>query len=192
VIVVLVVEALILMVFGAAKVFPGWAFILANWFVFAIAIEFATKRGRFPRLQGLVAALHYLSMIGFPIVATAWKYLQETRNIDDGGIPNRLQHFGWAVCTVGVLMPLLTVWWQRRRLWERVVMTTGIIALLGNVTELFEFANKYDRIQNDYFHGQVMLKDTMADLVMNVVGAVVATVVFHYLLGSNAKKTPSE
>jgi hypothetical protein len=178
----LVLEALVLMIFGALQVFPGWAFILANWFVLALAIHHGTNRGRLPRLPRTAEMLHYLSMIGFPIVATLWKYIQHVRDLDDGGIPNRLQHFGWAACTVGVLMPLLARWWEHRRLWERVAIATGVIALIGNVTELFEFLNKYDRIEADYYHAEVMFKDTIADLIMNVFGAVAAAVVFHWLL----------
>jgi hypothetical protein len=178
----LVLEALVLMVFGAWQVFPAWAFILINWFVLALLIERGTKLGRLPTLPRPAKALHYLSMFAFPAIATLWKYIQRVRELDDGGIPNRLQHFGWALCTVGVLMPLFARWWEHRRLWERIAITTGVVALIGNVTELFEFINKFDRIEADYYHAEIMFKDTVADLIMNVLGAVVAAVIFHSLL----------
>lgn len=155
------------MAFAQAAVFPTWSvFLLAFWFAL-VGIQYAL--GWYARLGSGHRRMHSACAVLFPLFATTWKFVQQRYDLEQGGLPNRIQHLAWSAAMVGVLLPLLGRWWAGRSWWEPVLAAVAIVALLGNVTEVGEFLAK-DRAQRTTY-AYAYYRDTMIDSVMNMIGA---------------------
>jgi hypothetical protein len=165
----LFVEAVALVAFSLVAVFATWAVLLVAWFVMAALMQRVK-----PRIPPRMAMWHIAAVVGFPLVATGWKWAQQRFDITDGGAPNRVQHFVWAACVVGMLLPVLTRWWRGRRLWEQVLMAVGTVSVFGNFAEVMEYVNVRDEVKASHRAARYTLGDTMVDLCVNAAGAMVA------------------
>jgi hypothetical protein len=168
----LIAEALVLIGFSVVALFPMWVAMMVLWFSLVAVLRWAQGLGIIDALRGSDQRAHLIAAAGFPVLATAWKFGQQELGLDDGGTANRAQHFLWAAAMVGVMLPILRRWWSGRAGWEQVVMAVGLVAFIGNGVEVVEFMAKMSRI------GQEVMRDTVADLCVNVAGAATAAALF--------------
>ncbi len=172
------VEALVLIVFSAVATFSVWVVMMVLWFSLHVAIRVAVRRGWMEQLSGPTLRAHLVCVTTFPLVATIWKYSQLRYHLGDGGLPNRVEHFTWAVTMVGQLLPLLARWWTQRRRWEQVIISIGLVSMVGNGVELMEYLAKVPKLRANPLWAMEVYRDTMADITMNVFGAITAALVF--------------
>jgi hypothetical protein len=148
-----------LIAFSAVELYVVWVAVLLFWFG-CLAAQY---RHGVPAMPRGVRAWHRACVIGFPIVTTVVKWHLFVNDIGaDVGFGNRVQHFAWALCTVGLFVPMLRRWMDQREVMQKVLMAAGFVSLLGNLNEIAEWR-----------HGGMQYGDTMKDLTMNIFGSIV-------------------
>ncbi len=123
--------------------------------------------------------LHVLSMLGFPILGTAWKAYQQATDFPHQGIPNRLQHLIWAATMVGLLLPVLAVVWRKFSTPTVLLQTLVCISAIGLIGEIGEFLLQMSltRASVAYYF---LAQDTLLDVAMNAIGGSVAAALCSY------------
>jgi hypothetical protein len=153
-----VVTSLVLIGFSAVALYPVWVGVLLFWF----GSLFVQYRNGTPELPAKLRVFHQVSALAFPIAATALKWYLFARELgSDVGFGNRIQHFSWALCTVGLFAPMLRHLMVQRDLLQRMMIIVGFVSMLGNFNEIAEWRR-----------GSMQYSDTMKDLTMNIAGAV--------------------
>lgn len=151
---------LALSVGGAALVSPVWAGVVTFWFG-CLAVQ---------RVAGLsvpagLLRWHMAGTLVFPVVATAVKWHERASGaVESTGLSNRLQHGGWAFCTVLLFVPALRRWTGRLCRVELMLLAMALVALLGNLNEVGEWARHTITSGRAY-------DDTIKDLLMNAAGS---------------------
>jgi hypothetical protein len=187
--ILIALEALVLIAFSAIAVFNVWVVMMVLWFALHVAVRYAVKRGWMATLSGSALRVHIICVVTFPIIATTWKYSQLRYHLDDGGLPNRVEHFTWAVAMVGQLLPLLAHWWTHRRRWEQVMISVALVSTIGNGVELMEYLAKVPKLQTHPLWANDVYRDTMADITTNVFGAMTAALIFAAIVSKVARST---
>jgi hypothetical protein len=143
--------------FSAINLYPVWVGVMVFWFG-CLAAQY---RLRTPDMSRALTIWHQSCVLVFPVASTILKWHLFANNIGaDVGFGNRVQHFSWAFCTVGLFAPTLVRWIEGNGLVQKIVVTIGFVGLLGNLNEIAEWRK-----------GGMQYGDTMKDLVMNVAGS---------------------
>ena len=168
--------AVTLMVCSAWKLYPIWVAVLLFWFG-SVAVLY--RRGT-PLMSAGVRRWHQACVLLFPIGATLAKYHLYANDVgSDVGFGNRIQHFSWALCTVGLFAPMLLRWMSQRDLVQKLMMAVGFVSMLGNLNEIAEWRR-----------GGMLYGDTMKDLVMNIAGAFLGALIILTLDGIRTPSVP--
>jgi hypothetical protein len=149
--------------FSALRLYPIWVAILLFWFG-CLAAQYRHGEPSMPRSLTL---WHQACVLLFPIGSTILKWYLFANDIgSDVDFGNRIQHFSWAFCTVGLFLPTLYRWVRLSGPIQMVAVTIGFVSILGNLNEIAEWR-----------HGGMQYGDTMKDLVMNIAGSLAGALV---------------
>jgi hypothetical protein len=149
--------------FSALFLYPVWVGVLVFWFG-CLAVQY---RNGEPAMTRPLTLWHRACVLLFPIGATILKWHLFSNDLgSDVGFGNRVQHFSWALCTVGLFTPTLYRWVQGSGIVQRVAVTIGLVSMLGNLNEIAEWRR-----------GGMQHGDTMKDLVMNIAGSFMGALV---------------
>jgi hypothetical protein len=145
--------------FSVFALYTVWVAVLFFWFG-CVAIQY---RKGVPSLPIGLQIWHRACVLGFPVATTYLKWHLFVNDLgSDVGFGNRVQHFGWALCTVGLFVPMLRRWMNDREAVQKVLMVVGFVSMLGNFNEIAEWRR-----------GGMQYGDTMKDLTMNILGSIV-------------------
>jgi hypothetical protein len=163
-------------IFAAVAMFPSWIFVCLMWFSLALASLWATDQSSV-YIPLSLRRLQVASVFTFPIVASMWKlHEMDLLGAERNHFGNRLQHAGWAFCMLLVWAPIISQYRSVLPRSARVVWLTAVVAIAGNLGELFEFVvNGYAQTNTKISQG--LYVDTELDLLMNFVGSALAIVV---------------
>ena len=165
-----------LMVCSVWKLYPIWVGVLAFWFA---SVALLYRRGA-PEMPVALRRWHQACILLFPIGATLTKYRLYANDIgSDIGFGNRIQHFSWALCTVGLFAPMLLRWMSQRDVLQKLMIAIGFVSMLGNFNEIAEWRR-----------GGMLYGDTMKDLVMNTAGAFLGALIIMSLDGMRGHVPP--
>lgn len=169
--------AVSLMACSAWKLYPIWVAVLGFWFG---SVALLYRRGT-PEMSAPVRLWHQACVLLFPIGATLTKYRLYANDIgSDVGFGNRIQHFSWALCTVGLFAPMLLRWMSHRDVVQKLMIAVGFVSMLGNFNEIAEWRR-----------GGMLYGDTMKDLVMNFGGALLGALIITVLDGASRAQLPA-
>ena len=175
------VSGVALSLFGAIAVYPTWFLVMVFWFG-CLALQY--WRGEPGMARGLTI-FHRVCVLGFPAYATFMKWRNAQHGVfEDISIGNRIQHFSWALCTVGLFVPMLRRWIVGRSPYQQVMMIVGFVAMLGNLNEIGEWSRSLMAIDVAY-------RDTMLDLTMNLLGSTLGALIVLRLCRSAEVTPPS-
>jgi hypothetical protein len=147
-----------LIAFSAVKLYVVWVAVLLFWFG---GVAFQYRKG-VPELPTGLRVWHRACVLGFPIATTFVKWHLFVNDLgSDVGIGNRVQHFSWALCTVGLFAPMLRRWMTDREVLQKILIAVGFVSMLGNLNEIAEWRR-----------GGMQYGDTIKDLTMNILGSV--------------------
>ena len=161
-------------VFSVVAMSVAWAVLIAAWFA-CLAVQHVERFGGVAVLDAMpsIRRFHRVASLSFPAAASALKWHEALSGATEStGLSNRLQHGGWALCTVGLFAPTLLRWTSSRRRFEVLVIVVGFVALLGNLNEVMEF-------KEHVMVGRDAYSDTIKDLTMNVLGASIGAMVLN-------------
>jgi hypothetical protein len=163
-------EALVLSL-STRRSIPDVAAFLFVWMVLNVILAVADRVGVFPSLTTMQRRVHRAVTLAFPVFITGWFWAQRQNIIPHHGLPNRIQHLVWSAAMVSLFIPVLARWWGNVSRVERIVMTVGLVVLLGNAVEVVEYKTFAPGWAETPWQGLWAWRDTMLDLVMNVIGA---------------------
>ncbi len=164
------VQALVLATLTYRSI-PDLAAFLVGWAGLAGVLAIADRLKLFPPLTSKQRIVHRLGVIGFPLIISGWFGAQHHDLIGHQGLPNRMQHLMWAAGMVALLLPVLARWWNGVSRIERIVMAVGLVVLIGNGVEVVEYKVFASGWANTPWQGMRAWRDTMLDLMMNIIGA---------------------
>jgi hypothetical protein len=177
-------EALVLSL-STRRSIPDVAAFLFVWMVLTVSLAVADRLRLFPTLTTTQRRVHRIFTIGFPVFITGWFWAQRQDIIPHNGLANRIQHLAWSAAMVSLFIPVLARWWGHVSRLERVVMAVGLVVLLGNAVEVVEYKTFAAGWAETPWQGLWAWRDTMLDLVMNIVGA---TLVAFVVTGQSAQR----
>jgi hypothetical protein len=161
-------EAVILLLLAVPLVSTVWAGVVAFWFGCLGVVSLRRRADELPRA---LTIFHRMCALAFPIGATWIKWHEASiGSTESTGLSNRLQHFTWAFCTVGLFAPVLVRWVMKRTLLECALIVVGFVAALGNLNEVGEWSRHTMAIGRAY-------DDTIKDLMMNAAGSLTGAIV---------------
>jgi hypothetical protein len=163
-------EALLLSV-ATRRSIPDIAAFMFVWMILTGVLAVADRFRLFPVLTPIQQRVHRVAVIGFPVFIVGWFWAQHVELIAHNGLPNRFQHVMWSAAMVSLFIPLLARWWNHVSRIERIMMAIGLVILLGNAVEVVEYKTFAAGWAQTPWQGLWAWRDTMLDLVMNVVGA---------------------
>ncbi len=169
-------EAVLLLGIAGLLVSTVWAAVVMFWFG---CLGLVSIRCRGDEPSRALTTFHRTCALAFPIGAT-WIKWHETAigSTESTGLSNRLQHFMWAFCSVGLFAPVLARWVMKRTLLECALIVVGFVAALGNLNEVGEWSRHTLAIGRAY-------DDTIKDLIMNAAGSLTGAVVLARCAGIN-------
>jgi hypothetical protein len=165
-------ESLLLML-ATYRRMPDVAVFMAGWFVLSLAMGVADRWDVFPTLSTVQSRVNTFGMVVFPVVITAWMAAEREGWIHHAGTPNRIQHLMWSASMVSLLLPVFARWWGSVHRLERIVMTVGVVMLLGTFIEVFEYRAFSPQWADQPWKGLWAWRDRTLDMTMNMIGSFV-------------------
>lgn len=160
-----------LIILFSLTVFSNWVLLGCIWFAVFFAFRFFKLENR---LSSSEHKLYITTVFVFPIIETWLTWM-----IQKDVIPyswfwlNRLEHFFSAVGVTILFLPIYINVWLKLEWWQNLVFVLGLICLIGNLNEFFEFflrvcckPVKYSRLGGYY-------PDTIYDMGVNLIGGFV-------------------
>lgn len=140
------------------------------WFSLALWIKYKNIDKNLTTSEyNLFLATIYL----YPFLETVLKYM-----ITEDVIPyswsllNRIEHFSWSFATGILIYPLLKPVLHKLSLLPALLYFVGIITMIGNCNEFFEFLVRYiENHLSDPARQAIYYWDTIFDLGINILGA---------------------
>jgi hypothetical protein len=135
-------------------------------------------------------------LFGYPLLESAIKTIIFFNLIPYSYRPlNLAEHFMWSVAMTLLLYPLVRNYLSKNMLKTQLILLFGIIIIIGNLNELFEFGLRMSMsLTSERLFAQYYL-DTIIDLGINMVGGALTVVVlwlFHRQRVSNTKLQNSQ
>lgn len=164
-------------------IFPVWSVMLSIWYTIFIFIIWKKYN---QKLIPVEKKVFLFVAISYPIIGTITKLLYELDFIyKNWELLNRLEHFIF-VSALGVLIyPLFKKQLSKLSLIYFSILFAGVLILIGNTNEIFEFLliQFYELKDENYY------KDTIVDLVTNIISAFFGIIILNilglYYLNSN-------
>lgn len=158
-------------------IFLFWGIMLAVWFGALILIQF---KGYDLELNRKERLLFDINAHLYPLLGTLIKVMIVENIIPDSWFwLNRLEHYIWAVAIGILFFPLLKDSFAKLHLMSKFILFVGLVVILGNLNEFMEYGLRiYMNLTTQYLFSEYY-KDTIIDLVTNVLGAVTGFVIVY-------------
>ena len=152
-------------------VFSNWVLLGCVWFTVFFTFRFSNLE---QKLSISEHKLYLATVFIFPLVETYLTWMIQ-KNI----IPyswfwlNRLEHFSSAVGVSIILLPIYIDIWHKLKLWQSLVFILGLVCLIGNLNEFFEFFLRVCCKPIKFSRFAVYYSDTIYDMGVNLIGGFV-------------------
>jgi hypothetical protein len=164
-------------------VFSNWVILGSIWFAVFFIFRFSKLEAK---LSSSAHNLYLVTVFLFPIVET-WTTWMIQENI----IPyswfwlNRLEHFSSAVGVTIILLPIYINIWYHLKWWQNLIFILGLICLIGNLNEFFEFFLRVCCKHVKRSSLAVYYADTIYDMGANLVGGFVGFLIIKLRIKSS-------
>lgn len=152
-------------------VFSNWVLLGCIWF----AVFFIFRLSNLEKNLSISEhKLYIVTAFVFPITET-WLTWMIQKNI----IPyswfwlNRLEHFCSAIGVSIILLPIYINIWHSLKWWQNLIFILGLICLIGNLNEFFEFFLRVCCQPINYSKFALYYSDTIYDMGVNLIGGLV-------------------
>lgn len=156
-------------------VFSNWVLLGCIWFAVFFIFRFSKIE---TNLSTSEHRLYLLTAFVFPIIETSLTWMIQ-KNI----IPyswfwlNRAEHFFSAIGVTIILLPIYINTWYKLNWWQNLVFTLGLVCLIGNLNEFFEYFLRACCKPINYGKFAVYYPDTIYDMGANFIGGLVGFLV---------------
>ena len=116
--------------------------------------------------------IYLATVLIYPIVETCIKWGIEKNVVPNSWLVlNRIEHFLGAIAMTLIFLPTYTEFWKKLRWWQALTYIIGLICIMGNLNEFFEYFVRRQRF-NVLEPYQIALYywDTIYDQIMNFLG----------------------
>ncbi len=152
-------------------VFSNWVLLGCIWFAVFFIFRFSNLE---KNLSSSEHKLYLTTAFVFPVIET-WLTWMIQKNI----IPyswfwlNRLEHFFLSIGVTIIFLPSYTSIWYDLKWWQNLIFLLGLICLIGNLNEFFEYFLRACCQSINYSKFAVYYPDTIYDMGMNLIGGFV-------------------
>lgn len=164
-----------LIILFSLTVFSNWLLLGCIWFLVFFIFRFSKLE---KNLSGREHKLYLITAFVFPIIETGLTWIIQKNIIPHSWFQlNRLEHFFSAVGVTILLLPIYINIWHRLKWWQSLIFVLGLICLVGNLNEFFEFSLRIccKPIKSSRF--AVYYPDTIYDMGVNLIGGLVGFLV---------------
>lgn len=160
-----------LIILFSLTIFSNWLLLGCIWFAAFFIFRFSKLE---KNLSTNEHKLYLSTAFVFPIIET-WLTWMIQKNI----LPyswfwlNRLEHFFSAVGVTIMLLPIYINIWHKLKWWQNLAFILGLICLIGNLNEFFEFLLRVCCKPIKYRDFAVYYSDTIYDMGVNLLGGLV-------------------
>ncbi|MBW4664462.1 MAG: hypothetical protein KME01_09715 [Chroococcus sp. CMT-3BRIN-NPC107] len=160
-----------LIILFSLTVFSNWVLLGCIWFGIFFTFRFSKLENR---LSSSEHKLYLTTAFVLPIIET-WLTWMIQKDI----IPyswfwlNRLEHFFSAISVTIILLPAYITIWHKLKWWQNLVFILGLICLIGNLNEFFEFFLRVCCKPVKYSRFGVYYPNTIYDMGVNLIGGLV-------------------
>lgn len=163
--------------------FPLWGVLLSAW---ASITLFIVVNKLTQSLSTRQIKLFWIIAIGYPLVETFIKFLILQEAVDISYLVlNILEHSGFSFSLAILLFPLLKPWLTKLPYLAQLLFVLGIVVILGNFNEFLEYFIRVIIPLKKNF--DVYYADTIRDLIMNMIGAVLGFATLRRSLSKQAR-----
>lgn len=152
-------------------VFSNWVLLGCIWFAVFFIFKFSKLEAK---LSNSERRLYLTTALVFPIVET-WLNWMIQKNI----VPyswfwlNRLEHLCSSVGVTIILLPIYINIWHSLKWWQSLVFILGLVCLIGNLNEFFEYFLRVCCKAINYGKFAVYYSDTIYDMGVNLIGGLI-------------------
>ncbi|WP_009633646.1 hypothetical protein [Synechocystis sp. PCC 7509] len=160
-----------LIILFSLTVFSNWVLLGCIWFAVFFIFRFSNLE---KNLSSNEHRLYLTTAFVFPIIET-WLTWMIQKDI----IPyswfwlNRLEHFFSALGVVIILLPIYINIWHKLKWWQSLIFVLGLICIIGNLNEFFEFFLRVCCKPIKHSKFAVYYPDTIYDMGVNLMGGLV-------------------
>ncbi len=160
-----------LIILFSLTVFSNWVLLGCIWFAVFFIFRFSKLE---TKLSNSEHRLYLITAFVFPIIET-WLNWMIQKNI----IPyswfwlNRLEHFSSSISVTIILLPIYVSIWYSLKWWQDLVFILGLICLIGNLNEFFEYFLRVCCNPSNYPKLAIYYSDTIYDMSVNLIGGLV-------------------
>jgi len=159
----------------ALTIFSNWMVLGCVWFSVFFISRFSKLEAQLPSREH---KLYLITAFIFPIIET-WINWVINKNILPNFLIglNRLEHFCSSVGVVIILLPIYINIWHRLKPWQNLVFILGLICLIGNLNEFFEY---YLRVCCKFVSDEKFIfyyEDTIYDMGVNLIGGLAGFII---------------
>jgi len=168
----------------AMTLFASWVLMVGIWFSLFFAFRLTKLEAKLPE----PAHKLFLSVVLiYPLAETAVKWALSQNMIANSWWLNRLEHTSWALATTILFLPTLINLWQQLSWWQNLVILVGLLCLIGNLNEFFEYWMRAKDGIVDYYKFSQFYPDTIYDMMVNILGAALGFVLLKVCLPNNSQ-----
>lgn len=158
------------LIFFAYFVYPVLSVLLIVWFgiFFTIKLKKSDEILSNPQKTTFTAV-----SILYPLCEFIIKYfiIADKLHVSWLSSLNRAEHFLFSAAITILIYPLLKPILKKINTTEAIILTIGIVAIIGNLNELFEYIIRNIYNLTDTLHFAAYYRDTIYDIATNIVGA---------------------
>lgn len=159
-------------------IFSNWLVLSCVWFGVFFLFRFLNLEAK---LTNKEHQLYLKTMFIYPLIETliTWTIKKDIVPYS-WHVLNRLEHFGTSVALVIILLPVFTEVWASLKWWQSLVFIIGLVCLIGNVNEFFEYSLRACCKTYSDIKYAVYYWDTIYDMVMNIAGGLVGFLIIRW------------
>lgn len=158
-----------LIILFSITVFSNWVLLGCIWF--AVIFIFRVSRLE-TKLSSKEHRLYLTTAFVFPVIETWLTWMIQKDIVPNSWFwLNRLEHFFSAIGATIILLPIYVDIWHKLKWWQSLIFVLGLICLIGNLNEFFEFFLRVCCKPIDKKKFIVYYPDTMYDMGVNLIGA---------------------
>lgn len=164
-------------------VFSNWVLLGCIWFAAFFVFRFSKLE---TKLSSSEHQLYLTTAFVFPLIET-WLTWMIQRNVISYSWfwLNRLEHFFSSVGVVIILLPIYINIWYSLKWWQNLIFILGLICLIGNLNEFFEYFLRVCCKPINYSRLGIYYPDTIYDMSVNLIGGLVGFLIVKLNISSS-------
>jgi hypothetical protein len=160
-------------------IFSNWTLMICIWFGLFFGFRLAKLESQ---LWDKEHQIYLATVLIYPVVASAIKWAIVKEIVPYSWfLLNRIEHFIWAVAVAIIFLPTYTNFWKKLRWWQSLTYIIGLVCLLGNLNEFFEYLIRLKMFgiagieRNTAYYW-----DTIYDQAINLIGGLVGFILLKW------------